>query len=112
MKDECSTHRDAPLVALEAALRGRRSVRHYRAEPVPRRLIEAILAAAACAPSPHHSAPWRFVVLTEQAARRRLADAMGNAWQGDLTGDGLDGERIGTIVERSRERLLGAPVLV
>src|SRR4051794_21094663 len=112
MKDGSSTHGDSPLVALEAVLRGRRSVRNYRAEMVPRRLIETVLAAAARAPSPHHSAPWRFVVLTEPAARRRLADAMGNAWRRDLAADGLDGERIGRLVERSRQRLLGAPVLV
>jgi F420 biosynthesis protein FbiB-like protein len=112
MKDGSSTHDHSPLGALDAVLRGRRSVRSYRDEAVPRPLIETVLAAAACAPSPHHSAPWRFVVLTEQAARRRLADAMGNAWREDLAGDGLDGERIERLVARSRERLLGAPVLI
>src|SRR3954453_4206869 len=111
MKDGSSTHGDSPLVARDAVLRGRRSVRSYRAEAVPRPLVETVLAAAACAPSPHHSAPWRFVVLTEPAARRRRGDARGNAPPRDLGGDGLDGERIGRLVDRSRERLLAAPVL-
>jgi coenzyme F420-0:L-glutamate ligase/coenzyme F420-1:gamma-L-glutamate ligase len=112
MKGGCSTQGDSPLVVLEAILRGRRSVRSYRSEPVPSGLIETVLAAAACAPSPHHSAPWRFVVLTEPAVRRRLADGMGAAWRRDLAADGLAQERISTLVDRSRERLLGAPVLV
>src|SRR5207248_1683920 len=103
---------DSSLVALEAVLRGRRSVRRYRPEPVPGGLIQAVVAAAACAPSPHHSAPWRFVVLTGQAERQRLAEAMGAAWRRDLAADGLATERINTLVERSHERLLGAPALV
>jgi coenzyme F420-0:L-glutamate ligase / coenzyme F420-1:gamma-L-glutamate ligase len=102
----------SPLTALDETLRGRRSVRRYRTDPVPRPLIEAILAAAACAPSPHHSAPWRFVVLTTPRERRRLAKAMGNAWRRDLAADGLPAKRIDRLVERSRERLLGAPVLL
>jgi coenzyme F420-0:L-glutamate ligase/coenzyme F420-1:gamma-L-glutamate ligase len=100
------------LVILDEIVRGRRSVRRYRADPVPRALLESVLAAAACAPSPHHSAPWRFVVLTREERRAALAEAMGQAWRRDLAGDGLPAERITVLVERSRERLLGAPVLI
>jgi coenzyme F420-0:L-glutamate ligase/coenzyme F420-1:gamma-L-glutamate ligase len=112
MKVGSVTPGDSSLVALEVVLRGRRSVRSYRAEPVSRGLIESVLAAAACAPSPHHSAPWRFVVLTGQAERRRVAEAMGAAWGRDLAADSLAPERISKLVERSLERLLGAPVLI
>src|SRR5689334_1568786 len=100
------------LAALTAVVEGRRSVRRYRPDVVPSRLVDAALAAAACAPSPHHSAPWRFVVLTREAARLRLADAMGDDWRRDLANDGLSPARIDTIVGRSRERLLEAPVLI
>src|SRR5215207_2154701 len=98
MKAGGSVPDDSALQVLEAALLGRRSVRSYRADPVPSRLIEAVLAAAACAPSPHHSAPWRFVVLTGPAERRRLADAMGAAWRRDLAADALAQERICILV--------------
>jgi F420 biosynthesis protein FbiB-like protein len=100
------------LAAAEALLFGRRSVRQYRPDDVPRSLLERVLAAATCAPAPHHSAPWRFVVLTRPEARGRLADGMGAAWRRDLTADGVPSERVEALVARSRERLLGAPALV
>jgi F420 biosynthesis protein FbiB-like protein len=97
---------------LEQVLRGRRSIRAYRAEPVPRALVEEALAAAAYAPSPHHSALWRAAVLTRPAARAALAAAMAAAWQRDLAADGVPAPRIAAILARSRARLEGAPVVV
>jgi nitroreductase len=80
-----STDDRAPLAAtLEQVLRGRRSIRAYRPEPLPRPLLEEVLAAAAYAPSPHHSALWRAAVLTRPEARAALAQAMGAAWRRDL----------------------------
>ena len=100
------------LAALEQVLHGRRSVRDYRPESVPQALLEAILAAAATAPSPHHSALWRFVVLTRPAARMALASAMGAAWHADLQADGVAPDRITAILDRSHARIAGAPALV
>jgi len=104
--------RDARLEAFEQVLRGRRSIRAYRPDPVPRALIEETLAAAAYAPSPHHSALWRAAVLTQPAARARLAAAMAAAWRADLTADGVPEARIAAVLGRSRARLEGAPVVV
>jgi coenzyme F420-0:L-glutamate ligase / coenzyme F420-1:gamma-L-glutamate ligase len=114
VRDQSAPRGGAPplLAALTAIVQGRRSVRRYRPDPVPPTLVEAALAAAARAPSPHHSAPWRFVVLVREEVRARLADAMGVAWRRDLSGDGLPAARVDQIVGRSRERLLEAPVLV
>ncbi len=100
------------LAAFEAVLCGRRSVRHYRPDPVPRALVEAVLVAALHAPSPHHSALWRAAVLTRPAARAALAEAMGAAWRRDLTADGVPEARIAGLLARSRKRLEGAPVVV
>ena len=100
------------LAALEEVLRGRRSVRQYRPDPVPRDLVQGALAAAAYAPSPHHSALWRAAVLTRPAARAALARAMGDAWRRDLAADGVPEPRIAVILDRSRDRLEGAPVVV
>lgn len=107
-----TTARSAHLAAFEEVLRGRRSVRYYRPEPVPRALVEAVLAAALHAPSPHHSALWRAAVLTRPAARAALAEAMGTAWRRDLTADGVSEARIAALLARSRARLEGAPVVV
>lgn len=42
-------------------------------DPVPREMVEQLLAAAAQAPNHYHVRPWRFVVLQGQA-RERLGD--------------------------------------
>ena len=46
------------------AIRGRRSVRRYKPDPVPRELVERCLEAAAWAPSAMNGQQWRFTVLT------------------------------------------------
>ncbi len=112
MPPESDDTRGALARTLEQVLRGRRSIRAYRPEPVPRALVEEALAAAAYAPSPHHSALWRAAVLTRPAARAALATAMADAWQRDLAADGVPAPRIAAILARSRARLAGAPVVV
>jgi len=59
----------------QQAIYGRRSIRRYTAEPVPRDTVEAILAATIRAPSAKNAQPWRFVVLEGDPARQ-LADIM------------------------------------
>jgi nitroreductase len=57
------------------AIHTRQSIGHVKPDPVPRELIEKILAAAAQAPNHYKVRPWRFVVLTG-AARDRLGEVM------------------------------------
>ena len=45
-------------------MRGRRSIRGYKPDPVPREMIEEILALAMRAPSSMNTQPWNFHVLT------------------------------------------------
>jgi F420 biosynthesis protein FbiB-like protein len=90
--------------------RGRRSVRAYRPDPVPRELIESVIEAARWAPSPHGRMPWRFVVLTRPEAKARLAEAMGAEWERQLTFDGDPPEIVARRLARSRERVRTAPV--
>lgn len=99
-------------LGLPAVIRGRRSVRAYTAEPVPRPLLEACVAAAGWAPSPHGRQPWRFAILTKPALKERLADAMGEEWRRNLAMDGQAEEIVRARLEKSRRRLLAAPVLV
>jgi coenzyme F420-0:L-glutamate ligase/coenzyme F420-1:gamma-L-glutamate ligase len=91
---------------------GRRSVRRFRADPIPRELVEQVLEAGRWAPSPHGSQPWRFVVLTHNNVKRALAGAMGSAWQHNLAMDGQDPDVIANRVAGSRRRLIEAPVLI
>jgi len=55
------------------AIHQRRSVRKYTNQPVPLPLLEAVLQAGNAAPSGNNGQPWRFVVVTDQAFRRQLA---------------------------------------
>ena len=94
------------------ALRTRRSVRRLRPEPVPRALLASVVEAATLAPAPHHTKPWRFALIVEDAVKRRLGEEMGARWGADLRGDGLTEERIARVVGRSRERIAAAGALV
>ena len=59
--------------AVADALESRRSIRAFLPTPVPRDVLEAILALASRAPSGTNTQPWRVHVLTG-AARQRLVD--------------------------------------
>ena len=99
-------------LTFEELLRGRRSVRRMRSDPIPRDVIEQVLEAARWAPSPHGTQPWRFVVLQSRAFRERLTDAMAESWQHNLSMDGQEAEVVVKRLEGSRRRMLEAPVLI
>ena len=58
---------------LDEAIRGRRSVRRFLTEPVPRDDIEAILEAACWAPSSTNFQPWRFLVVLRRDLIAQMA---------------------------------------
>lgn len=70
---------DAEMVARAEAyaeeLDGRRTVRHFSADPVPREVIEACVRAASTAPSGAHRQPWHFVAVQDPAVKRRIREA-------------------------------------
>jgi nitroreductase len=51
-------------------VRGRRSIRGYKPDPVPRAMIEEIIGLAMRAPSSMNSQPWNFYVITGAALDR------------------------------------------
>lgn len=102
----------ASLDDFERVVRGRRSVRRFRPDPVPDDVIEQIIDAGGWAPSPHGTQPWRFAVLTRQETKERLATAMGDTWRHNLEMDNEPPEVIEGRLAGSRRRLLEAPVLI
>jgi coenzyme F420-0:L-glutamate ligase / coenzyme F420-1:gamma-L-glutamate ligase len=94
--------------AAEAAVADRRTVRQFTDDAVPDDVIERAVAAAATAPAPHHTRPWRFVDLTH-GTRTRLLDDMAAAWRADLAGDGIAPEVIDRRIARSDAVLRSAP---
>jgi len=93
-------------------MRSRRSVRQYVARPVEDALIEQVLEAARWAPSPHGRQPWRFVVLSQIETKQRLIESMGATWQQNLEMDRQAPEIINIRREKSRQRILQAPVII
>jgi len=61
---------------LMKVITGRRSVRKYRAESVPREVLEELLTAACWAPSAENTQPWYFVALTKPEEIQSLHAAM------------------------------------
>lgn len=90
----------------------RRSIRRFLSIEVPREVLERILEAATWAPSAHNRQPWRFVMVIDLQAKGRLAQALGEEFIRDLLKDGIAQVEAETLVERSRQRIMQAPVLV
>jgi F420 biosynthesis protein FbiB-like protein len=90
----------------------RRSIRRYEPTPIPETLIKEILTTATWAPSAHNRQPWRFVVMTETAVKKRLALAMGQRLREDLTADNVPQEIIEKDANRSYQRITAAPALI
>lgn len=66
---------------LMEAIRSRRSIRRYRPDPVEKEDIEYVLEAARLAPSWANTQCWHFVVVTDEAVKREVAEAgNGNRW--------------------------------
>ena len=102
-----------PLARVVAA---RRDIRRFRADHVPREVLEAVLLAGHRAPSVGHSQPWRFIVVTApetrdaaaaMADRARLRQAAGMAEDSargllDLRLEGIREAPIGVVVACDR----------
>ncbi|HMM40387.1 MAG TPA: nitroreductase family protein [Thermomicrobiales bacterium] len=100
------------LATFEGVVRGRRSVRRFRPEPLPDAVVDRVLDAGLWAPSPHGTQPWRFAVLRSPETRERLAGAMAESWRHNLAMDGEPEDVIQGRLAGSRRRLLEAPVLI
>ena len=95
-----------------AFIEARRSIRAFDGVPVPRATLDAVVTAGCLAPAPHHSRPWRWVVIDTPKGKADLAAGMGTRWRADLGADGVDAARIDELVEASRVKLTTAPALV
>lgn len=95
-----------------AVLTDRRTVRDFAPDRLDPAMIQRAIAAAVTAPAPHHTTPWRFVLIDTDEARSLLMTSMRKAWATDLTDDGVAPEVIARRLAKSDALLGSAPYLV
>jgi len=100
------------MTSVPAFVEQRRSIRAFTGAPVDRTVLDGLVEAACLAPAPHHSRPWRFVVVDTDGGKRDLADGMGERWRADLAADGVEPARVEELVRASHTKLTTAPALV
>ncbi|MGN9836855.1 coenzyme F420-0:L-glutamate ligase [Nonomuraea sp. H19] len=89
----------------------RRTIREFADRPVDPEAVRRAVAAGIAAPAPHHTTPWRFVLVESPETRTKLLDAMRQAWIEDLRGDGFSEQSIAKRIKRG-DVLRNAPYLV
>jgi F420 biosynthesis protein FbiB-like protein len=93
-------------------IEARRSIRAFQPAAVDRATVDRLIESACHAPAPHHSRPWRFVVVDTADRKHALARGMGERWRRDLERDGTDAPRVDQLVAASQAKLTAAPVAV
>jgi coenzyme F420-0:L-glutamate ligase/coenzyme F420-1:gamma-L-glutamate ligase len=99
-------------MGVPAFVEARRSIRAFASDAIARERLDSLVEAACLAPAPHHSRPWRWVVVDTDHSKTALADGMGARWRNDLLADGVAVERVDELVSSSRRKLADAPALV
>ena len=99
------------------AIKKRRSVRAYESKPIPRDVLNMIIEAGNEAPSAMNSQPWRFVVIEDREAKKKLlAAALPKAKMITEKVKDIDPERYEAIKKRYAELpdpvYYSAPVIV
>lgn len=66
--------------ALMEVLRGRRSVRMFKKEPVGREMVKQVIEAASWAPSASNRQDWEFTVVESHSVKRSMGLAVRRCW--------------------------------
>jgi coenzyme F420-0:L-glutamate ligase/coenzyme F420-1:gamma-L-glutamate ligase len=97
---------------LHSFLRSRRSIRRFKPDPIPDSVVKKVITTATFAPSAHNRQPWRFAILSDTAKKSHLADIMALDYRYDLEHDNLTDDEIRDRLEKSRTRIISAPLII
>lgn len=61
------------------AIKSVKSVSKFKPDPIPEQKVQAIVNAARFAPSAENLQPWKFIIVTDEDTKRKLAGACTNA---------------------------------
>ncbi|MCK4756644.1 nitroreductase family protein, partial [candidate division WOR-3 bacterium] len=56
-------------------IKKRKSIRKYKSDPIPDRVLDRILEAGRIAPSAKNIQPWHFIVIKDPGIKKRVAEA-------------------------------------
>jgi len=94
-------------------VRTRRSVKQRFVErPVTNQVLNRVLESATWAPSAHNSQPWSFVVIKDNAVKRRLAENMAVVWRRDFEVESTPVDEREKRIGASVDRISNAPVVL
>lgn len=99
---------------LSEAIKGRRSVRRFKPDPVPREVLEDILELAQWAPSAMNGQDWRFIVV-RGVEKEKLLKITGSAFDDFrpiLEANFKDKPQVIAASRRFMETMGGAPVVI
>src|SRR3990170_235988 len=63
------------FMELSEAIKGRRSIRAFKKQDIPEKMVETLIEAARWAPSAGNIQPWEFVIVRKPAVKKKLAQA-------------------------------------
>ena len=92
------------------AISDRRTIKHFKSDPVPPEVLERALAAGLWAQNHKLTEPWRFTVLGP-ATHRRLAEAFAHE-QAARAGSETDAARVAQVRNDAMEKILSKPCVV
>ncbi|NOY98164.1 MAG: hypothetical protein GXP40_03030 [Chloroflexi bacterium] len=98
--------------SLHRFLQSRRSIRRFKADPVPESVVERILETATFSPSAHNLQPWRFALIQTSSAKEKLGAALTNKMRADMGSEGAPQTDIDKRVSISLRRIDEAPVTI
>lgn len=87
----------------------RRTIKHFKAQPVPAEVLERALTAGLWAQNHRLTEPWRFTLLGPET-HRELAESFARAQAAHATG--ADGDAAAKVADEAREKILSKPCVV